>query len=54
MRLLVVSWMVEVVEELGLHSTLHLAVALLDKFLSVTQVRTPPVRLAVLQASRSG
>lgn len=39
MRLIVVSWMVEVADEFCLQQeTLHLAVSLLDRFLSSTQV----------------
>lgn len=39
MRMIVVSWLVEVAEELRLQQeTLHLAVALLDRFLANTQV----------------
>jgi hypothetical protein len=38
MRLIVASWVVEVAEEFGLQQeTLHLAVALLDRFLSATR-----------------
>ena len=40
MRLIVASWLVEVTELFGLQpETLHLAVALMDRVLSATQVR---------------
>ncbi len=43
MRMIVVSWMVEVSDEFGLQpETLHLAVALLDRFLSVTAPQGVP------------
>lgn len=42
MRMIVVSWVVEVAAEFQLHDeTLHLAVALLDRLLAATQVRAP-------------
>jgi len=50
MRMIVISWMVEVADEFALQpETLHLAVGLLDRFMSVTVAAAQGVPRTVLQ-----